>query len=374
VTLVPDLAFVGLIEDTIDATRTAQDLVKGTRPYRAYSMVRVAFEAAQRLLVLATAEDYVRLATRAWLYYRAKDAALKAESRQARDIPAAGQDIVDLWTKYFPAAQEIIVAERESLAELRGPDNFLGRDLADACARGYEIIAAASGGTATPDAAATDRSIYRSLCRESHACVRLRPRGIRVDADGFVEIVEHERSRADVEVAVVSGLDVSLQEANVAVDFRLRRRQAEHVVELRSAHRGDMPALPADYFPDFGTYLLEHGVGHTTMSFPGVALRSLRELPDGTIRNSLSTKLDETRFLATFDIKGQARKALLDRIEEEFPGLMADQSGARPPLRLNLPVPLTVTLTAVLGRLERNGAEQFIPLIVVGIDECRGPA
>src|SRR5712671_2765753 len=84
-TLLPDLALIGLVDDTIDAAETALDLLEGARPYRAYAMVRVAFEAAQRLLVLATSDDYLHLGTRAWLYYQGKDEALRQREGEEVD-------------------------------------------------------------------------------------------------------------------------------------------------------------------------------------------------------------------------------------------------------------------------------------------------
>jgi|ERR1051325_426208 hypothetical protein len=72
-TLIPDLALIGLADDTIDAAEEALNLVTGPRPHRAWAMVRIAFEAAQRLIVLATDDHYIELGTRAWLYYVGKD-------------------------------------------------------------------------------------------------------------------------------------------------------------------------------------------------------------------------------------------------------------------------------------------------------------
>jgi hypothetical protein len=53
---VPDLALIGLADDTIDAADEALNLIDGLRPHRAYAMVRIAFEAGQRLIVLASSD------------------------------------------------------------------------------------------------------------------------------------------------------------------------------------------------------------------------------------------------------------------------------------------------------------------------------
>ena len=63
---------------------------------RAYAMVRVAFEAAQRLLVLATAQDYVHLGTR-WLYYVGKDQSLRTRTDSKNLIEDYRDQIIQSW-------------------------------------------------------------------------------------------------------------------------------------------------------------------------------------------------------------------------------------------------------------------------------------
>src|SRR5919197_3447056 len=122
-TLVPDLAFIGLVDDTIEATEEALQLVVGPRPHRAYAMVRVAFEAAQRLLVLATTQDYVRLGTRAWLYYVGKDQSLRKQTDSKNLIKDYRDQIIQSWALRYKDAEAVVEAEMEILRKRKGPDN-----------------------------------------------------------------------------------------------------------------------------------------------------------------------------------------------------------------------------------------------------------
>jgi len=118
--LVPDLAFIGLVDDTIEATEEALQLVVGPRPHRAYAMVRVAFEAAQRLLVLATAHDYVHLGTRAWLYYVGKDQSLRTRTDSKNLIEDYRDQIIQSWALRYKDAEAVVEAEMENSPEKKG--------------------------------------------------------------------------------------------------------------------------------------------------------------------------------------------------------------------------------------------------------------
>jgi hypothetical protein len=86
-----DLALTGLLDDLLDASSAAIEFAE--RSTRAvYPLVRTAFEAAQRIVALATDDYYLSVGTRAWLYYQYKDASVrrKTESeksdRSAREV------------------------------------------------------------------------------------------------------------------------------------------------------------------------------------------------------------------------------------------------------------------------------------------------
>ena len=62
-----DLALTGLLDDLIEVSTAAIELAEqSTRAV--YPLVRTAFESAQRIVALATDDDYLRVGTRAWLY------------------------------------------------------------------------------------------------------------------------------------------------------------------------------------------------------------------------------------------------------------------------------------------------------------------
>ncbi len=162
-TLLPDLVVAGLALDILDATLSALELLDSERPYRAYAMARIAFEATQRLLVLSTSPNYVELGTRAWLYYKRKDSPLTKDPEPS--LSPQDQQLIELWAKYFPSAQDVVHQQMDLLLRLRGPDNFLGRDMAEAVDGAYAAFAAEVGSSVPADSADTNRAIYRSLAR-----------------------------------------------------------------------------------------------------------------------------------------------------------------------------------------------------------------
>src|SRR5262245_36074927 len=97
-----DLALAGLLDDLLDASSAAIEFVE--RSTRAvYPLVRTAFEAAQRIVALATDDDYLRVGTRAWLYYQHKDAAVgrKSETDTAEGwLEAVVSRMRDIWMPF----------------------------------------------------------------------------------------------------------------------------------------------------------------------------------------------------------------------------------------------------------------------------------
>jgi hypothetical protein len=139
-TLVPDLALLGLSDDLVDSSEAALEVLAGSHPYRAYMMARVAFEAAQRLLVLATAGDFIRLATRAWLFYQEKDGNLEGRAGSEPSTSAKDQ-ILSLWEKYYADARALVEEECHFLERTQRPDNFLRRNLAAEVETAYVTLA-----------------------------------------------------------------------------------------------------------------------------------------------------------------------------------------------------------------------------------------
>jgi hypothetical protein len=364
-TLVPDLALVGLVDDTVDAAEEALQLSRGPRAYRAYAMVRVAFEAAQRLLVLATANDYIRLGTRAWLYYVGKDEALRAgtSSEQATDY----QDrIVQTWASRYPEAVAVIEAEGEHVKKIKRPDNFTGRDLAEAVGDAYATLAKAQGRDAPQGVVETTRAAYRVLCRDTHACMRLEPRGFRIDNDGFVDVVAIERDTREIQQAVALGLSSSLKEAITGVQFRISRRQEAHFVAVRAAIAEDARPVTENFQRDFGLFLLERNLANATQTFYGIVLQNLAVLADGTLSSSTTVGVGEELFLATFDFKGAVAQQLVERLREVFPQFVIRTPEGQPTF-MDLPAPFEVNLDATIGYFQRTAADRFVPFVVTKV-------
>lgn len=365
-TLLPDLALIGLVDDTIDAAETALDLLEGPRPYRAYAMVRVAFEAAQRLLVLATSDEYLHLGTRAWLYYQGKDEALRQRERE--EVDSLEVQVVRTWAARFQDAEEVVAQEREILMKLKGPDNFLGRNLAEPVDHAYATLTKFYGSEMPSDLAEMNRRVYRVLCRDTHACVRFEPSTIRIDSEGFVEVLERARERPEIEKGVRSGLMSPLKEATSALEYRLAQRETEHVAQLkvRIAQSG-RPKLPSSFAPDLGIYLVDHGLGVKALTFVAVPVHILAKLPDETLRLSIGLRAGEDTKFATFDFRGRVRDQLAEHLRVTFPQIVDGDFRGLSSGRIELPSPVPVTLTALLGNFEETEAQAYIPLVVVEV-------
>ncbi|HXB24591.1 MAG TPA: hypothetical protein VNV25_07680 [Gemmatimonadaceae bacterium] len=371
--LLPDLALIGLIDDTIDAAETALQLLETERPYRAYAMVRVAFEAAQRLLILGTADDHIAVGTRAWLYYQAKDAVLRGGEDVS--IRAAEDQLVAIWQSRFPSAAAVVLQERNQLAQRKrgAPDNFLGENLASSIGQAYQKIAAERGTTVPAGALEMNSAIYRSLCRDTHACMRIEPISIRVDSEGFVEIDSRPRYKAEVELAVRAGLATSLSEAVIAVEFRLNQRQQALAIGAKERLSLAAPARRSDYLPDFGAYIVGIGAGHTTLVFPDLPIQLLYGLPDGALSCSATTTRDGLNYIATFDFRGDARGKVLKLIEGQFPNLTPKLEEIAEGTRIDMQRPILCTVTALVGRVQVTDMETFAPLVVVDVVSALEP-
>jgi hypothetical protein len=364
-TLVPDLALVGLSLDVADAAESALDLLLTKRPHRAYSSARACLEAVQRVLPVAVSRDYLRLGTRAWVYYQRKDVILTGAAQGS--LPDSAAQVIELWSRHNPAARALVDEAVSALESRRGPDNFLGRNLADVEMECLKVLAAAKGQSLPPNAAEVNRLVYAALCRETHAGLRLQPRALRLNSDGIVEVVEREREPAEIERAVLSALESSLKEAMTAVEYRVAERWREANEERLALLAGATAANRPDYLPDLGRFLAEQGVGHVECVFTGVPLQHIREIPNSTLSVSLRHGDGADARLATFDFRGDARRALIRRLREEFPELVWEKlRGA--PVRLDLPRPLIVTIRAVLGRVHQTKDEQFVPFVVRAVE------
>jgi hypothetical protein len=361
-TLVPDLAFIGLVDDCIDAAEEGLALVTGKRPHRGYAMARAAFEAAQRLLILATSDDYVALGTRAWLYYVGKDERLS--TGPSDNFVADYRDqIIETWTLRFPGAPTIIEKERAELKHMKGPDNFFGGNLAVAVGNAYAVIGEELANDVPSDVVEVTRDAYRALCRDTHACLRLEPIGIKIDSDGFVEVVERQRKRSVIEEAVRTSIKSSLSEAISSVVFRLKRRQSEKVQAIGDKAATNVTVIRPDFRRDFGLYLVETGLANAMQVLTGVLVRNVAALPDGTLTCSTTITVGDEVLMATFDFKGETRSALIAEIRRHLPGFTPPIKAEQPQI-VHLNSVIEIGLAASVETFHRTAEEQFAPLIV----------
>ncbi len=112
----------------------------------------MAFEAAQRLIILATDDDYERVGTRAWLYYLRKDMRVVHFARDAdaaREWYKRGmQEMLHIWSVHNPTAEVVFREANEQLDafQKRGKaDNFMGEELGQVVAERYSKLAIGSG-------------------------------------------------------------------------------------------------------------------------------------------------------------------------------------------------------------------------------------
>jgi hypothetical protein len=362
-TLVPDIVFIGLVDDCIDAGQTALELIKSPRPYRAYSMVRVAFEASQRLLPLATSSDYIRLGTRAWLYYKQKDGIIRGIDKDS--IGPAAEQILNTWANYYPSAHQIALEELAVLNNQKGPDNFLGRNLAEVTTESYLILAQERGSSASSDSAEINRKFYATLSRDTHACLRLDLSELRVDSDGFIEVKERPRDPKEVARNVIVGLGAIFTETIAAIKYRISKRRQANATHLITTLGESHTDLLDGYFNDLGKYLVLQGFGGESV-FPDVPIGRIAELQDGTLSTSLVVGFGTEAKMATFDFKGHARQAMLAIISEEFPDVII--SNEQNTLHyIDLPKPISVIIKAELGCEKQTGTESFVPFIVTQV-------
>ena len=142
-----DLALLGLLEDLRGAASAVLALSDGAPSLATYPLTRTAFEAAQRIIALATEDDYVPAGTRAWLYYHRKDMRILrmdegSESAEAWFASAVGR-LLDVWRAYRPDADAILAQENERLRAnevKRGPTTSCAKILGGSCRCGMREL------------------------------------------------------------------------------------------------------------------------------------------------------------------------------------------------------------------------------------------
>jgi hypothetical protein len=332
-------------------------------------MVRAAFEATEHILIISTDDAYPRLGTRALLFYEQKDQALGPAAAAGKpgfvDLPEGMQSI---WERAFPDARAMVAAENASLARLRSGSTFVDGDIAEHVDESYRRLASRLGHKSVRRMAWTNRQMYAYLSRETHACLRFKPRTLKVYADGSVEALPESRDAGIVRRNAYAALESCAQEAIAALEYRRAVRRESAVKGLLLELETAPPELRAGHLPDFGIQLLRSGAGHMTLTVPSVRLDRFRTLPDGTISSTSKAGDDgEDASLVSFDFRGASRRKLLDLLSDHDPDRTASFLRNQPLERLDLREPIELALTASLGVLQRSPDQTFVPLIVHGL-------
>ncbi len=361
-----DLALAGLLDDLLDASTAAMEFV-GRSTRAAYPLVRTAFEAAQRIVALATDDDYLRVGTRAWLYYQHKDASVRRKTEPDKAdgwLEAVVSRMRDIWIPHNGEAEALLADESARLKENgrkkpRPPDNFMGQDLADVVQDRYQKIYGPAG--IPNDVKQLNRGIYAALSRDSHARLRMEPAALTIQPNGTVRVIPRRVDETARRRTLLHCLESSLTEAVAAISYLLDARRRTDAEKLQSmAARTIANDLPPGFSPDLGLHLAHGGGAGTAFHFLNVPIRKLGVLPNGTACWSANIVLADREYAATFDVPAVLRSDLARAIGVS-PVTLAPN---REIVKHNLAGPPIVGLECTLGEIQRNGKETFVPLVV----------
>lgn len=362
-----DLALLGLLEDLRGAASAVLALSEDAPSFAIYPLARTAFEATQRIIALATDDEYLRTGARAWLYYHRKDARILrmdegSDTSEAWLASAVGR-MLEVWRAYHPEAETILSQEKERLQTnegKRGPDNFMCQDLARLVQERYPRVL--PGMEISPaEIERTNRSLYAYLSREAHARLRVDPVGYRISQDGSLTIIQRRANETERRDTALRSLDSSLAEAIGALFYFLGRRDRDRAEEIRlGAMEVTEEPLPSGFDRDLGLHLARARVGNALIEFSAVPVYNLAVLPNGTAVWSAGLRLGGTVFLATFDVP-VARVPHLARALA-IPAAALRRTGVfhKPAL----PSPTRIAIQCRLGTLQQTDKQRFIPLVV----------
>src|SRR5260370_39971631 len=166
-TLVGDLVLFGLGADVLETATSVLHTAASALPHKAFSNARLAFEAAQILVVLATHETYELAGPQAWVYFELKSAAWQASAQRYRAQPDSSEEqilqrrveqMAKIWDslceghgKLLHDAFGLVWRDRK-----KRPDNFLHQNLTARQHAAYQAFAASGVRTITNDSAAVN--------------------------------------------------------------------------------------------------------------------------------------------------------------------------------------------------------------------------
>ena len=354
-----DLALTGLLDDLIEVSTAAIELAEqSTRAV--YPLVRTAFESAQRIVALATDDDYLRVGTRAWLYYQRKDAAVrrKTEAGEAdRWLEAVVSRMRELWSPHNDEAAELLDSEAAALKEKKRPDNFMGRDLAEVVQERYQKIWPAGIPSEVKE---LNRGIYSALSRDSHARLRTQPAALTFQSNGMVRVISRSIDETARRSTLLHCLDASLTEAVGAVSYLLDSRREADARNQSLAERMIGYDLPQGFRPDLGLHLANSGATETTFHFVNVPIRKLGILPNGVASWSANIVLANVEYIVTFDVPA----ILLSDLAHAVGLSPINLTSNRQIVKEVFDDPRLVRVQSTLGERQTNGDEVFVPLVV----------
>ncbi len=159
-TLPADLVLMGLATDVLETGAAIQETAESALPHKAFANARLAFEAGQQMLVLATHDNYEGAGTDAWVYFELKAAAWHADAVRLRDpaTPVSTRQLLkarvaqmrEAWSLYREDAGAMLDRSVESVWDWHDrrqfPDNWLRQHMTQRHNRAYELFAADTGG------------------------------------------------------------------------------------------------------------------------------------------------------------------------------------------------------------------------------------
>ncbi len=365
-----DLALAGLVDALLDAAKAAVQLCNANAPVVAFPLARIVFEAAQRVIVLATADDYVRVGTRAWLYYQRKDMRLARFARgpeAAREwLENATRQLPHIWSAYNPQAEAVLRDENERLNTIEKkhqPDNFMGEDLGEVVESRYVKLITASGQSLS-ELRNLNRAIYTALSRESHARICVDPAGLQIDSEGIVRVIPRKIDESVKQNNVLGCLDSSLAEAGAALGYLARERERQRRDRIQAAVN-DLAKEPVSptFKPDLGLHLVRSGGAATTFHFPNALAQKLGILSNGTVTWSVETTFGDREFLVTFDVP--------QPLVAELAGALGIEARDLRPVghvrKHVLAKPTSILLECRLGEIQKAASESFVPLVAIRV-------
>jgi hypothetical protein len=182
-TLLADMVLQAYVINVLESVQAATGILilrPNRIPHRAFSLVRLSFEAAQQGMVLATQDDYAYMGAKAFVYYIRRDkkwllqakpygSGINNEDDAKIWFEDKLKDIANTWDS-FSAGQGKLVEQARVELQKQGsrPDNWLGKDMALAQDEAYRKIASHLK-IDFDQLSMINRAHYSSLSRDSHA-------------------------------------------------------------------------------------------------------------------------------------------------------------------------------------------------------------